>query len=61
MTEYEKETDEALVELDKYLDDLIEVKYKKNIRLRVIGDNSRFPEYIQEKIRITVKDQLKIT
>ena len=38
--------------LDKYLDDLIEIKYKKNIRLRVIGDNSRFPDYIQEKIRI---------
>lgn len=38
--------------LDTYLDDLIEVKYKKNIRLRVIGDNSRFPLYIQEKIRI---------
>lgn len=38
--------------LDKYLDDLIEVKYKKNIRLRVLGDNSRFPDYIREKIRV---------
>lgn len=38
--------------LDTYLDDLIEVKYKKNIRLRVLGDNTAFPDYIQEKIRI---------
>ena len=55
-TENWKRTDEEINGiigiLDKYLDDLIEVKYKKNIRLRVIGDNSRFPEYIQEKIRI---------
>ncbi len=38
--------------LENYLDDLIEVKYKKNIQLRVLGDNTRFPDYIQEKIRI---------
>ena len=31
---------------------MIEIKYKKNIRLRVLGDNTAFPDYIQEKIRI---------
>ena len=55
-TENWKRTDEeinGIIEiLDRYLDDLIKEKYKKNIRLRVIGDNSRFPEYIQEKIRV---------
>lgn len=47
-----EEIDGIIALLDKYLDDLIEVKYKKNIRLRVLGDNTAFPDYIQEKIRI---------
>ena len=55
-TENWKRTDEeigGIIDiLDKYLDDLIREKYKKNIRFRAIGDNSRFPDYIQEKIRI---------
>ena len=38
--------------LDTYLEDLIEVKYKKNIRFRVLGDISVFPDYIREKIRV---------
>lgn len=55
-TENWKRTDEEIDGiigiLDVYLDDLIREKYKKNIRFRAIGDNSRFPDYIQEKIRI---------
>lgn len=47
-----EEIDGIIALLDTYLDDLIEIKYKKNIRLRVLGDNAAFPEYIQEKIRI---------
>lgn len=49
----QEEIDGIVAILDKYLDELIEVKYKKNFRLRVLGDNSRFPDYIQEKIRIS--------
>ena len=53
-TENWKRTDEEIDGiigiLDIYLDDLIREKYKKNIRFRAIGDNTRFPEYIQEKI-----------
>lgn len=47
-----EEIDGIIALLDTYLDDLIEIKYKKNIRLRVLGDNTAFPDYIQEKIRI---------
>ena len=48
----DEEIDGIIGILDIYLDDLIREKYKKNIRFRAIGDNTRFPEYIQEKIRI---------
>lgn len=48
----EEEISGIIAVLDSYLDDLIAVKYKKNIRLRVLGDNSPFPAYIREKIRI---------
>ena len=47
-----EEIDGIIALLDTYLDDLIEIKYKKNIRLHVLGDNTAFPDYIQEKIRI---------
>ena len=47
-----EEIDGIIALLDTYLDDLIEIKYKKNIRLCVLGDNTAFPDYIQEKIRI---------
>ena len=47
-----EEIDGIIALLDTYLDDLIEIKYKKNIRLRVLGDNSPFPDYIREKIRV---------
>lgn len=48
----EEEINGIIALLDNYLDDLIEIKYKKNIRLRVLGDNSPFPDYIREKIRV---------
>lgn len=37
--------------LENYLDDVIRDKYKKNIRLRVLGDRSPFPDHIREKMR----------
>ena len=37
--------------LENYLDDVIREKYKKDIRLRVLGDRTPFPEHIREKMR----------
>lgn len=55
-TENWKRTDEeigGIIDiLNIYLDDVIREKYKENLRFRAIGDNSRFPEYIQEKIKL---------
>ncbi len=47
----EEEINGIISLLEEYLDDVIREKYKKNIKLRLLGDESRFPEYVREKMR----------
>jgi undecaprenyl diphosphate synthase len=50
--------------LDEYLDDCIHEEYKKNIRVRFLGDQSKFGKELAEKIteseRVTEKNQYNL-